>query len=170
LKKKQILNRLLTLGVIAVIGVAGISAYFTASDLAKNSMTIQEVAVDLIEPDWVDGTETVPNQTVPKDPQVVNTGSASQFVFLKVDVPYKNIITANDDGTRNEAVDIELFDYSVNEGWVLVKEVKNEDAGTVEKIYAYAKDGVMTELAEDATTETALFDTVTMANVVEGQG
>jgi hypothetical protein len=51
----------------------------------------------------------VPNQTIVKDPTVTNTGTTDEFVFLSVKVPYKEIKTANADGTRNAAQNVDLF-------------------------------------------------------------
>ena len=111
-------------------------------------------------------------------------------------MPYKNIITANAEGTRNAAADVELFAWNydpatteaeltagdaaanmvkaagngaVNTGWTLVKTNDLITEGVVEYIYAYGSDVEMTTLAPEASTA-ALFNSVTMCNAIEGQG
>lgn len=196
---KKSLALLLALAVV-VGGVAGISAYFTATDTVKNTFNVQKVDVELTEPNYTDEQKVVPNQTIKKDPTVTNIGTADEFVFLSVKVPYKKIVTANADGTKNEEADIELFAWNydpstteaelkegdaaanlkkglgngaVNAGWTLVKtnvsEPDGEGKGTVEYIYAWGTASEMTALSKDASTS-ALFNTVTMCNAIEGQG
>lgn len=183
MKKKNIKNGLLALGLIAVVGVAGISAYFTATDTATNTFNVQKVDVELTEPNYTDGQQVVPNQTITKDPTVTNTGTTNEFVFVSVKVPYKNLITANADGTRNAAGEVDLFTLNnVSNKWVLVK--TNNLAATAadgvvaadgvhEYIYAYATGdaatGTMTALAPEGVTE-PVFQSVTMVNAIEGQG
>lgn len=189
----------------AAVAVSGVSAYFTASDTATNNFTVNKVDVDLKEPEWdkvvdpdgdgtIDNIVTVtPNQTILKNPTVTNEGNVDQFVFLKVAVPFKNITTANLDGSKNAPADIELFTWNagqtngainvakgtstdevdengnrllgaVNNGWTLIQRTVN--GSNVEYIYAYGSATEMSALAPEAST-VALFDSVTMCNVVE---
>lgn len=176
-------KKLLIMGgaLACLAGVGGIMAYFTDNDVADNNFTIGKIDIDLEEPTWdrlpdTDGDEVpdehediLPNETIAKDPQVKNTGVNAAFIFMEVKVPYANVVTANADGTKNAAADTELFSYTVNPGWVEVGEgTKNAD-GTVTHLYAYGSSTAMTSLAANATTPT-LFDAVTFANVIEGQG
>lgn len=194
----------LTLSLLVVaVAVSGVSAYFTASDDATNNFTVNKVDVLLTEPDWdavVDPNNTpddkaddvtvtvTPNQTILKDPTVTNKGNIDQFVFLKVTVPFQNIITAKLNGERNAAANTELFTWNaenagelnviagedknaqlgdVNDSWVLVD---RKVVGTnVEYIYAYGSATEMTALAAEASTP-ALFESVTMCNAIEDQG
>lgn len=189
---------------VAAVAVSGVSAYFTANDTATNNFTVNKVDVDLTEPDWDDvvkgddgelGTAddvvitATPNMTIAKDPTVTNLGNVDQFVFVKVTVPFQNIITAQLDGTKNAAADIELFTWNadaagtlnviagddetaalgdINDGWTLIK--REIVGSTVEYTYAYGSETAMTALAAGATTAKPLFDSVTMCNAIEGQG
>lgn len=182
---KKTRNIALIVGAIAVLAVGSIAAYFTATDTATNNFEVEKVDVQLTEPDYVDGTLITPNETIVKDPTVTNTGNTDEFVFVSVKVPFKNIVTAQLDGTKNAAADTELFTWNagqakgvinaakgagegaVNDGWVLVK--TNVLADQVEYIYAYGSANAMTALAPNAST-VELFDSVTMCNAVEGQG
>lgn len=181
--KQAVLAAVLILGVT----VSGISAYFTATDTATNNFNVKKVDVQLDEPNYVDNQDVTPNETIVKDPTVTNTGTTGQFVFLSVKVPYANIVTADLDGSRNEAADIELFTWNsqntngainaektagtgaVNEGWSLVRTNDLTDEGLVEYIYAYGTNDAMTKLDVAGVTP-ALFESVTMCNVIEGQG
>lgn len=179
-------NLVITCLLIAAMAVAGISAYFTATDSVTNNFDVQKVDVELTEPDFVDNTPVTPNETVAKDPTVTNKGTADQFVFVSVEVPFENIITADLEGNQNAVADTELFTWNsssaegvinaapgaatgeVNAGWTLVR--TNVLDSTVEYIYAYGSATEMTVLAPEATTATSLFDSVTLCNAIEGQG
>ena len=169
-------NKTKTMGLMALLigtmSIGGIMAYFTDADTATNTFTVGKISIDLQEPEWLPPTEIVPQQEFQKDPLIKNDGSNEAFVFLKVIVPYANIVTANEDGSKNPAADTELFSFDVNTGWTeLVSEkVKNTVNKTVTHLYAYTGESVsmMAPLAVDASTP-ALFDYVRFANVVEDQ-
>ena len=80
-----------------------------------------------------------------------------------VSVPKQNIVTAQADGTPNEAAVTQLFNYTVNAGWTLLK---SNTSGADENVYLYAYD---TALAPAGVTATALFDEIEFVNVIEGQ-
>lgn len=183
--KKKTKAILCTVAVVGVIGVSGIIAYLTDTDTASNKFTIGQVKIELQEPTWdnandadkdgiPDYAETiVPNATIAKDPQVKNVGSNDAYIYLKVTVPVKSVITANSDGTLvNDGVaqPTQLFTYTKNTSWQEITSKRttntNETTGEVESYtYVYYYN---TKVAPNATTAT-LFDTVTFANVIEGQ-
>jgi len=93
----------------------------------------------------------VPNEEVKKDPTIINDGVNDEYVFLEVYVPYDTVLLANGAGeiiefTNNADYSItpgtahagivdkesmaayrqvkQLFEYSINEGWI---EVNAED-------------------------------------------
>lgn len=201
---KKNFKMLMVCALMGVVAVAGISAYFTANDEATNKFEVESLDVELQEPTWDEATDTdgddvpdfaediTPNQTIVKDPQVKNIGNTDEYVFVKVTMPWMNLVTAQLDGTKNAAADTELFSinttaqagtlnagkglgattHKVNDGWILVDtQVKDT---TVEYIYAYATEGgatgadSMTVLAPEATTP-KLFNSVTLCNAIEGQ-
>lgn len=144
-------------------------AYFTDGDTATNTFTVGKISLDLQEPNWEPPTDITPNQEIEKDPQVKNDGTNDEFVFVEVVVPYANVVTANEDGTKNAAADTELFSYDVNEGWTEMGiGTKDEEDKTVTHRYVYGTAEACTALGKNATTP-ALFDSVTFANVVEDQ-
>ena len=71
-----------------------------------------------------------------KDPKITNDGANDAFVFMSVKVPKANVKTANADGTLNAGANQDLFTYSVNTGWKLIK--TNAFTDSTEYIYAYA--------------------------------
>ena len=135
-----------------------------------NTFTVGKISLELQEPDWdpEEAKDMTPNQTVSKNPQIYNDGINSEFVFMEVVLPYKNLITANADGTLNGAEYTELYSYSVNTGWHQMSRTPDEQNETVTYLYVYGTGDVCTELAAEETTP-ALFDEVTLVNVVEDQ-
>lgn len=160
----------MALAVAMCVGIVGISAYFTDAETVTNEFVIGEVSLSLQEPNWEEPTQMLPNDEIDKDPQILNDGKNDEYVFLTVAVPYKNLVTANEDGTKNAAADVELFTYEIDaENWVQVGNAeKDTENGVVLYTYAYAKNDAMTALAKDQTT-TPLFESVKFANIVEDQ-
>lgn len=167
-KSMKTKSAIIALMLVACLAVAGVSAYFTDAAAATNTFTIGEVSLELTEPDWVEPEiPVVPNQTVEKDPTIKNDGKNSEYVFLTVAVPYANVVVADADGTKKDAADTELFSYTVNSGWEEIGTAVKAN-GVVTHTYAYGSETELTALAVNGTTP-ALFDSVTFANVIEGQ-
>lgn len=160
------------IAVLAVLFTAGSTiAYFTDYENLTNNFTVGDISLKLQEPEWNEenGKDLTPNKTVPKDPEVVNDGVNDAYVFLRADVPYKNIKTANADGSLNNAADTELFSYSINDGWKQISSVKDAASGVVKYVYAYVGDGTVMKNIKAGETTPSLFDSVTFANIVEGE-
>ncbi|MBQ8813615.1 MAG: Camelysin metallo-endopeptidase [Lachnospiraceae bacterium] len=167
---KKVYMGVLACLLLTALAVGSISAYFTDGDAVTNTFTVGRISLDLQEPDWDPDTakDMTPNQTVKKNPQIYNDGANSEFVFMEVVIPYGTLITANEDGTLNAAGYTELYHYTVNPGWHQMSGTRNEADQTVTYLYVYGDAENCTELAVGSTTP-ALFDTVTLANVVEDQ-
>lgn len=168
--KKSTRNKALVLGLVGVMTIGGIAAYFTDGDTQTNTFTVGKISLDLQEPNWEPPKDITPNQEIQKDPQIKNDGINDEYVFLEVVVPYANVTIANADGTKApEKKDTELFSYDVKDGWVEVGEAKKDtDKKTVTHLYAYGSEDAMTVLGKDVTTG-SLFDWVRFANVVEDE-
>ena len=175
--KKQLLRT--ACAMMGVMAIGGTMAYLTDSETATNTFTIGQVKIDLEEPEYAKLTETqkqhlVPNQIVAKDPQVENTGVNDAIVFLKVEMPKKAVIVAEKDGTRKTTAVTELFTMlktdidpatdgsTAGKNWV---ELQGDDTGADTNVHVYA---YKEKLAKDAKT-TALFDSIQLQNVIEGQ-
>lgn len=167
-RKKLILTAVI-LTLILIIG--GILAYFTDVDTKTNSFKMGNVSIKVVEEKW-EGTETnpvvdiVPNQIVNKDPKIENTGSTEVYAFIKVEVPYANVVVGDD-----AAADTELFTYDLNDGWVEVgPSTKDDQAKTVTHVYAYVDSTNTSELKALEPTEkttSAVFDTVKLVDIKE---
>jgi len=88
-------------GLVAVLVMSGTFAYLTDNETVTNVFTIGELQIDLVEVNAPKEDETyIPNQVIAKDPKVVNTGeNTSAIVFLEVDIPIKDVVVVNGDGT-----------------------------------------------------------------------
>lgn len=113
--------------------IGGALAYLTDTDKAVNTFTIGEIRIDTLEPNYPgNGSDEVSDlvamEEVKKDPQIKNTGKNRAIVFMQVDIPMSELITAQEDGTRNPLANVELFDFrtqkgeydSVDAGWELI--------------------------------------------------
>ena len=196
---KKIRRVALAVLLLAVFTVGGVLAYFTDGDTKTNEFTVGKISIDLIEPAWdaSKALEVTPKAELSKDPHVKNDGQNDAFVFLTVEAPVENLVTAADNGTRQAAADIELFSYGygstagVRDDWVLIgtylKDASTHEYGqmiardgtvdltgkeAIKRVYAYASTSGSavnpTVLAADAFTP-ALFDYVKVANIVEDQ-
>lgn len=148
---------------IGSLAIGGTMAYLTDYDSVVNEFTVGEVKIDLEEPNWKpeENKKIEPTQVIKKDPQIKNTGVSDAYVYLEVEVPRENVIVANAAGQRQAKAITDLFTYTVNPDWTMIAENTNDQVHR--RTYCYNK-----VLAAGSTTNT-LFDTVTMANVIEGQ-
>lgn len=185
-----------TLGALALVGclAAGpMYAYLTDNEQTTNTFTVGKVQIDLEEPSYPGNgsdevTNIVPNQVIEKDPQVKNTGKNSAVVFASVSIPYKNLVTANDAGAKENngtLTPTQIFktstdgkdfsDTAVNNNWTLIsteyydaygvkQDVKAATDKTAKVVRTY---GYKTKVADNDTTD-PIFTNVKLANVVEG--
>lgn len=173
------------MAVLAVSG--GILAYFTDTEEKVNNFTVGSIEIELQEPAWESKTDTdqdgvpdeaeniLPLQTITKDPRVKNTGNNDAYMFMTVEVPCKNVITVNDDGTKNAQAMTELYQYTADTScwYYLGKCPVNDDGGNqvaVKHLYAYANDRRLCIAVQPESSTTPLFQSVTFANLMEGQG
>ena len=172
MKKSRMRTLALTAILAGTVSIGGIMAYFTDGDTATNTFTVGKISLDLQEPSWVPPTNITPGQEIAKDPQIKNDGNNEEFVFLKVTVPYANVVTANEDGTKSRIADTELFSYDVKDGWTEIdsKRVIDSSSKTVTHLYAYTGETAdsMKALAVNSSTP-SLFYWVRFANIVEDQ-
>ena len=93
MNKRKILLLVALLCMVAILGVGGTLAYFTAEDDVTNTFTVGNVKIDLTEPKWdpelggtgkTEAEDVYPGEALPKDPTVENTGKNPCFVRIKV--------------------------------------------------------------------------------------
>ena len=163
MKNRKMVKGIALAAMVAALAAGGTAAYLTDFESATNSFTVGKVDIELDEPNWKpdDNTKLVPTQVIKKDPFVKNLGVNDAFVYLEVSVPVRNVITAALDGTRNAQAKTEVFSYTKNKEWT---QMERKEIGQ-NMVYTYAYNSIL-KPGEKTTT---LFDTVTFANIIEGQ-
>lgn len=135
---------IIALCMAGAIAISGAFAFLSDSESAINRFSFtdkdgeQTVDVEIQEPNWHEenGKDILPLETVTKDPQVVNMGENDVYSFVTVLVPTaKNIKLNANDGTVYPAKDVELFTYSVKEGWTEVG--ATADKVTVDEAHSF---------------------------------
>lgn len=188
------------------LAITGAFAFLSDSDSAINRFSFtdedgeQTVDVRIDEPSWKEdsGDKILPLDTVAKDPQVVNEGENDAYAFVTVLVPTaKQVKLNNDDGSTYTLNDVELFRYTVNDGW---KEISKTDKDTLDShqvsaakgdtrqlvlgtsdsitnkadsnvyftAHTYAYAGDKMTRIDSGSTTTPVFDSVTMINIADG--
>lgn len=162
-KNKKWKALLLVAGLLGITAAGGTMAYFTDYEETVNQFTVGKIQIELTEPHWKpeENTTIVPGQKISKDPQITNKGINDAFVYMEVSVPIRNVLTAQPDGTKKDRAETELFTYTVNNQWTKLSEKSQKDYN----VYTY----VYNHILNPEKTTPALFETVTFANLVEGQ-
>lgn len=183
-KTNKIILIVCIIAIISILGIWGISAYLTDTDTATNQFVVGQVKIELKEPSWESATDldgngipdyaenVVPNDTIQKDPQIKNIGNNSAYVYLKVTVPVKNVVVANNDGTllnEGNPTNTQLFTYNINNDWKEIVSARKENLNSSNEVESYTYVYYYNKALGGNETTTALFNTVTFANLVEGQ-
>ena len=139
MKKRTLITSILALALVAALGIGATLAYLTDSEAAKNTFTIGNVKIDLVEPDWDENEaqDLEPGDIIAKDPAIVNTGNNDAYMMIKVE---------GMDAMR--AQDFEAYFDAAN--WVLV-----EPTGKAKDIEALK---VAKEVSETGKDEVQLVD------------
>ena len=183
-KTNKIILIVCIIAIISILGIWGILAYLTDTDTATNQFVVGQVKIELKEPSWESATDSngdgipdyaesiVPNDTIQKDPQIKNIGNNSAYVYLKVTVPVKNVVVANNDGTllnEGNPTNTQLFTYNINSDWKEIVSARKENLNSSNEVESYTYVYYYDKALGVNETTTALFNTVTFANLVEGQ-
>ena len=160
---------LLVLSAVCLMCMGGvIYAFLTHQAVLTNVFTVGNVSAELTEPSWSaeDGEGIFPGEEFDKDPTVtISSGSADAVAFMEVTIPKKNVELINASGGKEAAALTELFRIGdLKTGWVELTGTGIGASSDTAVTRVYACTSVLT--AGDAKT---LFDTVTFANVAEGQ-
>lgn len=162
-------NIIIAAALVAIMAIGSTFAFFIDRDSVTNQFTVGDVEISVDEPNWNpdDGQNITPNKEMKKDPQVTNKGANDAFVFVSVTVPKADVKTANDKGELQPSQNQDLFTYTVNEGWKLIKTSNNSDS--TEYVYAFATEAGEMYALQPGTTTVPVFDKVKFINVVEEQ-
>lgn len=161
--KKRMTKVAALFGAAGILALGGTVAYLTDYDTTVNEFTVGKVDIKLEEPSWTpdEHVDLEPSEEVKKDPQIKNTGVNDSFVYMEVSIPTADVITADKDGNRIDKKVNELFTYTKSSDWTQI-ESKMLNGN---KVYTYCYNHIL----EPGATTTPLFDTITFANIVEGQ-
>lgn len=158
-----------------IVSVSSVFAYYTSTDRQINTFTVGSVDIELTEPLYDAESSEMrsalePDSDVIKDPQVTNVGTNDAYVFIEVEIPRKDVITASRiTGAKIDSRLQDLFAFNVSEDWMLVEsDITNNSS---KYVYGYATNNTLIKLEPNETT-TVLFDDgkVHLINIVEGQG
>lgn len=179
LMKSKPAKAVLSVALVGALGFAGVmGAYFTGQDTKENKFDISAGLTDkitVVEENW-DTTDAdtngipdaaehvVPLQSIAKDPVVKNESDVETWLFCQIKVPTANVSVVGEDGSPEAAASHELFTYTVNEGWT--------ESGTPVVADGYTTHTYLynTKVAANSQTAKAVFDDVTLINLVEPQG
>lgn len=161
--KRKIVKTAALCCAVSALAAGGTMAYLTDYDKTVNEFTVGKVDIELQEPNWKpeDNTKIEPSQQIRKDPQVKNTGLNDAFVYLEVSIPTEDVVTADAEGNRIDKKTTELFTFTKKADWTQL-EAKTSGKN---RVYTFAYN----EILKPEQTTSALFDTVTFANIIEGQ-
>ena len=151
-KTNKIILIVCIIAIISILGIWGISAYLTDTDTATNQFVVGQVKIELKEPSWESATDSdgngipdyaenvVPNDTIQKDPQIKNTGNNNAYVYIKVKIPAKKVVVADNNGkVKNEGspTDTQLFTYDVNNDWKEIVSARKDNLNDSNEIESY---------------------------------
>lgn len=186
MKKNKVIGIISIIALLSILIVSGTSAYLTSTDTINNTFTIGNVKIKILEPTWQDeevvdtdddgipdfAENIVPNNTIPKDPQIENIGENDAYVYMKVTIPAKKIITAAKDGkilNNGEAVDTPLFTYDIDSNWTEITSAIDTTTNDSDEVTEYIHVYYYNKKIEKGEKTTALFNSVTFANIIDGQ-
>jgi len=120
---KKIAILALSVVLVAMLGIGATTAWFTHEDSVKNTVTMGNIKIDLIEPHFNGGcsntvTNILPNKFVCKDPTVKNIGTNKALVCIKIDT---NLIKPNPEVNDNSKIQSNqtIYDmFKLNKDWV----------------------------------------------------
>ncbi len=147
MNKKSLLMMMVTICLIAVVGVGATLAYLTDStETLTNTFTLGKTDIEIDEPEWEEPEDIVPGQEIAKDPTVtVKAKSVDSYVFMSV-----SGIDAM------EAAGFEVGEF--NAAWVKADDTEGKDG-----IYVYsdANGPAVVAKADEDQELPALFEKVT---------
>ncbi len=174
------MNRKKLLAVAAVLFVAamitGVAAWLSDSETQTDEIVATDLSIVLNEANWrpENASDVHPEDVLPQNPTVTNTGTAPAYVFVEVRMsalrPGARVVDENSllelqaptplytTRSRGRAFD--------SDNWqLLIGPLYDSAQNTVTYVYAYGKGASMTPLMPGAVTP-AVFDAVQLANVI----
>ncbi|MGN0536510.1 MAG: hypothetical protein ACI4M3_00865 [Acutalibacteraceae bacterium] len=169
-KKKKISSMIGLLLMLIISSAVGVTLSFLSYSPTPqaNIFTFSDVSIRIVEEQW-DALDEIsyakilyPGRTISKDPKIENTGINELYAYMEVSVPKAEVCLID----QNESIQkqtVELFTYTVTgEHWVELESYSAQTDEQSTRLYAY-----LVPLQQGEQT-TALFDSITFANVLEG--
>ena len=175
----------------SILGIHGrqlrpTAAYFTDREFHTNIYTFGDVTADGTETEWnpKDTPHLLPQETVKKNPQLVNTGDNAAIGFIVLDSPLlKEAVLSDEHGQRIHAENKELWTYlsegkaQFADGWILLESgyadsghhsvSDAEQAAFKRRIFGW-KDSLAGRNGTAYESTAPLFDEIQAVNYVEG--
>lgn len=173
------MNRKKLFAVVAVLFAAamisGVAAWLSDGETQTDPIVTGKVSIALSEENWrpENASDIHPEDILPQNPVVTNTGTADAYVFVTVSMSCLRSGAQISEPTALLEIQSPLPLYSTisrkeafeKENWMrLLGPVYDSKLNSVTTVYAYGKDNKMTPLAPGAAT-TAVFDAVKLQNV-----
>lgn len=147
----------------AALAIGGSIAYLTDTATIQNQFTLDtNLSIGLEEAnfDAEAAKGVLPSQEVAKDPKVANNGTVDAYIAATVKIPVMDGKVFDDQNKIQEVKALDLYSYSLGEGWVQYGDAVVEDGF---KTYTYLYSDV---LAGSSKTQ-SIFDSVKVANFIE---
>lgn len=157
--KKKLVAAIAAVCLTATLGVGATLAYYTSTtDEVKNTFTVGNVKIDLVEPTWKpdEGLTLVPGAEVAKNPLITNIGASAGYMMLKVD----GMAELADMGFNVKNGDADGYNFAK---WILVDEngtvlEQPADHMLVDGYYIYADGAVAAGAQTEPLFTSVVFD------------
>ena len=173
MNRKRLLAVALVVFVVAMI--SGVAAWLSDDETQTDEMTPTELSIVLNEANWrpENASNVHPEDMIPQNPTVSNTGTASAYVFVEVRMAAlrPGAYVANDTTLFELQAPTPLYltrcrGAAHDPDWQeLIGPVYDTASNAVTSVYAYGRQDRMTPLAPGATTP-AVFDAIQLQNVL----
>lgn len=175
-KKIIFLICLFLIVIISLYVVKLVLAYYTDKDNRANAFTFGNVSVMVTEPNYTDNQIIKPNGEITKDPTFQNIGSVNAYIRAQIYVPVSKEIkyVNNSEQIITPTEDIEIFSFTLNEGW---EEVLDEsftgtyidDNGNKYNVhtYKYMQNSSEKIIKPDETIPTPVFSKIEVINYLD---
>ena len=121
LKSKRLGVTIAALFCALALSVPPISAYYESTTSAKNTATIGDVSVQMIDKLANPVQGITPLKEYKRCPYVQNAGVNDAYVFVVASIPYRSAILAEADGMNDgDKVNTELFSINATADWMLL--------------------------------------------------
>lgn len=156
---KKLKYFIIGLSIISILSVSSIYAFLGDNEQKKESVMVgDDVLVELYEPSYNEssGQSLSAGATIAKDPYAENKGKVDAWVFMKIEVPKKNLTVS---GASSPSM-VDLYSFTTNTGWTEI----SRTSGTNSTTYIYGYNSI---LKAGQRTSTPLYNQVKVVNFID---